>query len=56
MSVAIQYHNPKRPDEVGITVIANLEDVPEQVERLKERDFVIDEISDQVGDRPLQSK
>jgi hypothetical protein len=56
MSVAILYHNPKQPTEVGITVVANLEDVPEHVERLKQRGFVIDEISDHVGDRPLQSK
>jgi hypothetical protein len=56
MSVAILYHKAKRPDEVGLTVVANLEDVPEQIERLKQRGFVIDEISDRVGDPPSPSK
>ena len=39
-----------------MSVAIHSEDVPEHVERLKQRGFVIDEISDQIGDRLLQSE
>jgi hypothetical protein len=56
MSVAILYHNPKRPEEVGVAVVPDPKHVTEEVASLMRRGFVIDKISDHAIDTLLHVK
>ena len=47
MSVAILYHNPQRPDEIGMALVSDPESVAGKLARLRRLGFAIDKISEQ---------
>jgi len=45
MGIMILYHDPRRPDDGGITMIAGQQTAVAAINRLEERGFVVDRVT-----------